>query len=159
MPTTTPPMVQVLQSVLVPAKAPMAQVPANASMAQAVQPAPANPQTVTDLLRPGTGTAINYEARATVTVLYATQYPKAVRQHHIYTIRLILSRRRFLELNSSLKLLTNDNSISANAEWVCNNVERALIHGVRVLEFSFSSIFSGGFFLSLFSLFFWGGAA
>ena len=120
-------------------------VPANTPQVQVVQPAPANPQTVTDFLRPGTGTAIDYESRATITVLYAFQYPKAVRQHHIYTIGLILSRRPFLEHNSPLKLLAIDDSIRANAEWVCNNVERALMHGVRIPEFSISFIFSGVF--------------
>ncbi|KAL8792308.1 MAG: hypothetical protein Q9195_005099 [Heterodermia aff. obscurata] len=100
-------------------------------MAQVLQSElePTNPQIVTDRIRIGTGTINNYEVTTTTTVLLARQYTKAIRQHHIRTVRLILSRRRFLEHESSRRLLALDDSIRANADQVCDNVERSLMHG------------------------------
>ena len=147
-------MVQVLQSVLIPATTPMAQtlqpVPANTPMVQ-VQPS-ANPQNVTHLVGTGTETRTrnNNEAR-TVTVLTATQYTQAVRQHHMRTFRLILARREFLGHIPPSRLIAIDDSIRRDADWVCDNVERGLMHGVRILEIIFSIVFSFVFSFFFFS--------
>ena len=108
-------------------------VPANTPLGQVLQPIPTSPQISTYLVQRGTGTASNHEATATtITVLSATQYTQAVRQHHLQTIRLIFSRRRFSVYDNPRRLLALDDRIRTNADLVCDNVERALMHGVRI---------------------------
>ena len=157
------PKVQVLQSVLIPANPTMAQavqpVPANLTTVQAAQPVPANPTTVqaaqrvpanprvatfrrigTNLQR-RTGTTKIREVTKIVTLLYATQYTDAVRQHHIRTISVILERTHLPEDINYRRLLPCDHRIRVATEEVCNNVERALMHGVRILEILFFMLF------------------